>query len=174
VVFVGRLEVQKNLPMLIEALSQIQPRPHLLIIGDGSLRGTLQASAEQHGVEIEFAGVVPNERLAEKLISADVFALPSLIEGHPKALLEAMSCGLACVGLDVPGVRDVIRHGETGLLCAPTAAALAEGLARVLDDTALANRLGAAARAWSIEHFDLNRQLQREVELLQRLAAKKR
>ena len=173
-VFVGRLEAQKNLAMLIEALAHIQPKPHLLIIGEGSLRGELQAAAAQQGVEIEFAGVVPNARLAEKLTAADVFVLPSLIEGHPKALLEAMSCGLACVGLDAPGVRDVIEHEQTGLLCAPNANALAQGIARVLDDATLANRLGQAARAWSCEHYDLNHLLQREVALLQSLAVAKR
>jgi glycosyltransferase involved in cell wall biosynthesis len=174
VVFVGRLEPQKNLMMLVEALARIQPAPHLLIIGDGAHKAALQEAAVQLGVDLELAGVVPNEALGAKLVSADLFALPSLIEGHPKALVEAMSCGLACVGLDVPGVRDVITHEQTGLLCAPNVGALAKAIARVLDDAALANRLGQAARVWSVEHYDLKRQLQREVELLHILAARKR
>ena len=173
VMFVGRMEAQKNLPMLIEALARIEPTPHLTIIGDGSLRKTVRQAAAQHGVELELAGVLPNEALPERFIAADVFALPSLIEGHPKALLEAMSCGLPCVGLDMPGVRDVIMHEQNGLLCAPNAESLAEGIRRVLDNPALAKRLGQAARAWSVAHFDLNRQVQRETELLRYLALRK-
>lgn len=96
----------------------------------------------QHGIELELAGVLPNEALPQRLTSADVFALPSLIEGHPKALLEAMSCGLACIGLDMPGVRDVIMHEQNGLLSTPNVEALAEGLRRVLDNPALAKQLG--------------------------------
>ena len=142
VVFVGRLEPQKNLRLLFDALSRIDPRPALTVVGDGSLRAALVQAAAQISTPVEWAGVVANDQLPDLLRKADIFVLPSLIEGHPKALLEAMSCGLACVGLDVTGTREVLRHGETGLLCPSTAEGLSAGLRKMLDDTAQAERLG--------------------------------
>jgi glycosyltransferase involved in cell wall biosynthesis len=179
-IFVGRLEPQKNLLMLIDALSryaslhnglaQTRPAPHLVIVGDGSQREAVASAAALRGVSIEMRGVLDHEALPAVLRTADVFVLPSLAEGHPKALLEAMSCGLPCVGLNVPGTRDVLRHEETGLLCEPNAEALAAGLGRALEDTALANRLGRAARAWIRANYSAQVVMQQEIELLYRLA----
>src|SRR3546814_21078926 len=75
-----------------------------------------------------------------------IFVLPSSYEGHPKTLLEAMACGAAVIGTDVPGIREVIEDGRTGLLCAPTAAALREAIERLLSDEPLRRRMGGNAR----------------------------
>src|SRR3546814_18364330 len=75
-----------------------------------------------------------------------IFVLPSSYEGHPKTLLEAMACGAAVIGTDVPGIREVIEDGRTGLLCAPTAAALRDAIERLLSDEPLRRRLGGHAR----------------------------
>jgi len=169
-IFVGRLEPQKNLPMFIEAAAQIQPTPQLVLVGNGSQREVVIKAAAQYRVPLELPGVLPHEALPATLQSADAFVLPSLIEGHPKALLEAMSCGLPCVGLDVPGTRDVIVHERTGLLCPPTAEGLAAGLRRVLDDTDLAGQLGRSARIWVETHHSAQSVMQQEIALLTRLA----
>jgi len=171
VVFVGRFERQKNLELLVEAAAKIRPAVELVLVGDGSQKETIHSAAVQFGVRVETPGVVPNAALPAVLQSADAFALPSLVEGHPKALLEALSCGLACVGLDVPGTRDVLQHERTGVLCPPTADGLAAGLQRVLDDDALAQRLGRAARDWVEAHFDSRVVMQQEIALLTQLAA---
>jgi len=171
VAFVGRFERQKNLELLVDAATRIQPAVELVLVGDGSQRETIHSAAAQLGVRVEMPGIVPNAALPAVLQSADAFALPSLVEGHPKALLEAMSCGLPCVGLDVPGTRDVLQHELTGLLCPPTADGLAAGLQRVLDDDPLAQRLGRAARDWVNAHFDSRVVMQQEVTLLRQLAA---
>ncbi len=85
---------------------------------------------------------------AELLERASIFVLPSLSEGLPVALLEAMSAGLAILAADVGGVPDVVRDGVEALLVAPgDEAALAAGLARLAADPELRDRLGAAARA---------------------------
>jgi len=76
--------------------------------------------------------------------------------------------------LDVPGTRDVIRPRETGLLAAPTAAGLADALRCLLEDHALAARLGQAARAWVVKHLSAQTVMQREVELLHQLAQTRR
>jgi glycosyltransferase involved in cell wall biosynthesis len=104
--------------------------------------------------------------LPEEINRSAVFVLPSLYEGHPKALIEAMSCGVAVVGTDVDGIRDVIRHGETGLLCEPTTDALAATLNRVLSDAALRNRLGQAAREFVVREYSLERVVALELATL--------
>mgnify|MGYP005840040219 CR=1 FL=1 len=170
VVFVGRLEPQKNVPMLVEALSQIQPTPELLLVGDGSERQRILLAARRKGVPVEATGVVPHEKLPRLLQSADVFALPSLIEGHPKALLEAMSCGLPCVGLDVPGTRDVIHHGRTGLLASADAVSLAKMLRQVLENRPFAQALGRQARLWVEKQYSAQGVMQQELALLLQIA----
>lgn len=81
------------------------------------------------------------------LSQSGVFVLPSTFEGQPLALLQAMAAGLCCVASDIPGSRDLIRHGETGLLHPPgDAEALADRLAEALNNPALRRRLGENAR----------------------------
>ncbi|MCI0394693.1 MAG: glycosyltransferase family 4 protein [Chloroflexi bacterium] len=171
--FVGRLERQKNLFMLLDALEQMANKPRLVVVGDGSQRAELLAAAARRGIDLEWHGVLPHESLPGVLRQASAFVLPSLIEGQPKALLEAMSCGLPCVGLNVAGTRDVIRHEETGLLAPPTAAALAAALARLMDDPGLAHRLGRAARRWVESRFSPQQVIQQEIELLCQLGEAK-
>lgn len=91
--------------------------------------------------------VGPRRDIPEVLAAADIAVLPSYREGLPKALLEAAACGLPLVATDVPGCREVCRHGETGLLCpVRDAAGLADALQRLAGDPGLRARFGAAAR----------------------------
>lgn len=165
-VFVGRLAPQKNLPLLIEALSGLPGVP-LRLIGQGGLREDLEARARDHGVTIRWAEAVANEDLPEEFRRAGVFVLPSLIEGMPKVLLEAMACGCACLGNDAPGIRDLIRHGENGLLFDGSVEDCRRQLDLLLRDAALRERLGRGARAMIERNFNLQHQLDREVRLLQ-------
>jgi glycosyltransferase involved in cell wall biosynthesis len=111
----------------------------LVLVGDGSLRDALAKRATGLGVDIELIGVVPHKTLPSHLQKADLFVLPSHIEGHPKALLEAMSVGLPCVATDVPDTRDLLLDGETGIFCPGTDPSdLAIGLRRFLQDRATA------------------------------------
>ena len=90
---------------------------------------------------------------------------PSLYEGHPKTLIEAMACGAAVLATDVSGIRQVVRHGQTGWLTATDAAALREGIVTLLGDAALRERLGRQARRFVLEHYALDRIVAREYEL---------
>ncbi len=173
IVFVGRLVRQKNLLTLLEALT-IVARDHpvrLVLIGDGPLREILESRARRASFPVDFLGVVPHHLLPKHLVSADVFVLPSLIEGHPKALLEAMACAVPCVAADVEGCREVVVPEETGLLFDPRDVSdLARQITRVLDDEALAIRLGERARASVVDRFALPRLLRLETGLLHALA----
>lgn len=169
ILFVGRLSMQKNLDVLIDALSGLVGCWSLTLVGDGPLRGELEARCREAGVSALFTGTIPHSGLPEVYRAADVFVLPSVVEGHPKALVEAMACGLACVGADVEGVRDVIIPGENGLLVAPGAEALREALARLIADADERSRLGAAARAHAERHYDIRATLDAEARLWRRL-----
>lgn len=145
VTYIGRLEPQKGVDMLIDAVSQA-PGAELRVVGDGSLRAKLEEQAS--GMAVEFTGAVPNERLPELMAETAVFVLPSLFEGTPKALLEAMACGVAVVATRVPGTDGIVADGETGMVVEPNAEAIASAITALLADDGLRNRLGAAARRY--------------------------
>lgn len=175
VVFVGRLEPQKDLPTLLKAASLLaqwgQP-VHLRLIGAGSLRTALAQQASSLGVQASFMGTVKHGQLPALLRNADAFVFPSQWgEGHPKALIEAMSCGVPCVVSDCQGNRALIRHEDTGLLFSVgDAQALAKQVARLLGDADLAAALGKRARAYAFQHLDVRALVRREVAILQTLA----
>jgi glycosyltransferase involved in cell wall biosynthesis len=113
---------------------------------------------------------VPNSRLPEILSRARCFVLPSPYEGQPKALLEAMACGLPCIAADIPAVAELSRNGTVVLFEAGSGDALAAALRRVLADDDLAGALGREARRVVEERFDLRELVQREAALLASVA----
>jgi glycosyltransferase involved in cell wall biosynthesis len=170
VAFVGRLDTQKNPAAMIEAMAGLDAE--LVVIGDGPLRSQLEDQAQRLGVPAIFHGARPHREIPGLLAGCSVFLLPSFYEGHPKALLEAMAAGLAVVGTDVPGTRDVIEPDRTGLLCGTDAASMRSAVGRLLDDPLLADRLGNAARCLAIDNFSLERIVEAELSLICRLADK--
>jgi glycosyltransferase involved in cell wall biosynthesis len=166
-VFLGRFEPQKNLFQLIDGLALLHDIPlRMTLIGDGSLREKIRSYADKQGVELHMEGVRPHSELPELLSQHQVFVLPSLEEGHPKALLEAMSCGLACVGSKVRGISTLIRDNETGILCDLDPVAFAEALRKLHCDISLRKRLGEQARKYVQENFDLSVLLRKEAVFL--------
>ena len=174
--FVGRLVRQKNLFRLLEAAS-VLARRHALrvqIIGDGPLRRELATMATQQGLDCTFEGIVPHRRLPDYMNQADLFVLPSLVEGHPKALIEAMSCGLPCVVSACEGNREMVEDGLTGLLFEATdTGQMVSQLERAIQNRAFARELGRAARKQVLRSYDLERLLRMEVDVLL-LAVRKR
>lgn len=115
-VYVGRLTRKKGVEYLISAM-RLTRNVDLLIVGDGPDRQRLEKMA--HGLRVEFVGKVPPERIYQYLKQAKILILPSLYEGVPNVILEAMSMGVPVIATRVGGVPDVIRDGETGLLVEP-------------------------------------------------------
>lgn len=118
VIYVGRLTSQKNLFNLLEAVQQIKLT--LDIYGQGQLEDKLDLCAKRLGARVNFMGVVPNNELPQILNRYRYFVLPSLYEGMPKSLLEAMACGLVCIGTDVEGINEIIEDGVNGYLAKST------------------------------------------------------
>ena len=107
--FVGRLASQKNLFALLEAVKDLA-NIRLVLIGSGSQEKELKEKAETENINVEFLGNIPNYQLPAELNRAELFILPSLYEGHPKTILEAMACQLPVIGTNVEGTREVIAH----------------------------------------------------------------
>jgi glycosyltransferase involved in cell wall biosynthesis len=163
-VFVGRLAHQKNLASLLLAARDLAAS--VLVVGDGELRRELQAKFSDPRDRIVWIPRVEHRRLPEEVNRARIFVLPSLYEGHPKSLIEAMACGMPVLAADAPGVREIVAHGETGWLARPAVDALREALGRLLAAPDLCDRLGRAARRDASTKFGFERIVDLESETL--------
>jgi len=168
ILYVGRLSEEKNVEALLEAVDGLPAE--LVLVGGGPLKEHLEAKGRKGRSSARFVGRVPNGRLPEYLNRASVFVLPSLIEHHPKALLEAMACGVPVIGTDVSGIRELIEHGQTGYLCDPSPGSIQEAIAAVMANEPLRARLGKNARQFVIENFALEKVVDMELALLEELA----
>jgi glycosyltransferase involved in cell wall biosynthesis len=168
-VYMGRLSEEKNLLGLLEAMRGLNAE--LALIGSGPQRLLLANKASSDGLRVHFWDSQPHAELPRFLNQANAFILPSFSEGHPKALLEAMACGLPVIGADVPGIRELIRHGETGYLCDTSPAGIRAAIQTVLGDVSLSARLGHNAREFVTKNFSLDKILDLEITLLRSLAA---
>jgi glycosyltransferase involved in cell wall biosynthesis len=153
---VATLQDKKGHGVLFEAFARTPglERAWLMIVGDGPLRASLEATAGELGIRdrVTFCGT--RRDLGNMLAAMDVFALPSLWEGLPLALILAMGAGRPVVATRLAGIPEVVTDGETGLLVEPgDAAALGSALARVCGDSVLRARLGAKARAAVRDRF---------------------
>lgn len=156
---VGRLVPIKDLSFLIAAMAHV-PEAHLAVLGDGESRRELEEVSRSMGLtqRIHFTGWVTD--IPAAMSDMDVIALSSLNEGTPVSLIEAGACAKPVVASDVGGVRYVIEHERTGLLCPPrNAAALAAKIELLLSDRDLRHRMGAAAREKTRRVFHKDRLL---------------
>ena len=138
------------------------PGGRLTLVGDGSLRESLRRRARGAGADVEFLGRVPHTELPALMHRAELFVLPSHYEGHPKALVEAMACGVPVVGTRVPGIEDVIVDRRNGVLCGTTAPEIAAALTELMGDAPLRERLAAEALTYVRAECSLDVAVQRE------------
>ena len=157
--YLGRLSPEKGLVHLIDAcglLKRAGVHLKLLLAGEGPQREELLIRAASEGLEdrIVFSGFRSD---TERLLQAmDVFVLPSLTEGTPMALLEAMAAGLPAVASAVGGVPDVLEQDTNGLLVRPSSAEdIARAVERLCRDGLLRRRLSREARATIRRHYDV-------------------
>ncbi|MGE0483660.1 MAG: glycosyltransferase family 4 protein [Gammaproteobacteria bacterium] len=163
IVAMGRLTAQKGFDLLLEAFAAVRatrPGLRLRIYGEGPARAALEAQRRSLGLDaaVDLPGATSEPAAA--LRAGKLFVLSSRYEGFGLVLAEAMALGLPVVATDCPsGPADIVRDGVDGLLVPPgDVAALAEAMARLLDDPVLARQL--AARAGEVlERFSLERTL---------------
>jgi glycosyltransferase involved in cell wall biosynthesis len=177
VTMVSRMLWDKGVGELVEAARQLRDGVHRLrvqLVGPSDPENpaaipeiTLR-NWEREGV-VQWLG--QRDDVAELWARSHIAVLPSYREGLPKALLEAAACGRPMVATDVPGCREIVIDGETGLLVpARDSASLAQALARLAADAALRKHMGDAARRRVVDHFSQERVAAETLELYQLLA----
>jgi len=165
--FVGRLEKQKNLFNLIKAISGLNIK--LVIFGAGSLKKDLQDFSKQLKTDVEFKGNVSNKDLPKEFNKSKLFILPSLYEGCPKVLLEAMACRLPVIGADVYGINEIIKDKENGYLCGTDVLSISKAIIEVLNDKGLQEKLSKNARKTILQNFSLEKILEKEKNIYDNL-----
>lgn len=173
VAFTGRFIQDKGISYLLDAWTQVirvVPDARLVLLGDGPVLPEMKKSAERLGIggSVGFPG--HTNAVIDYLHAADVYAFPSLQEGMPNALLEAMACGLPAVATRIGGVTDIIEHERNGLLVDPRdARGLAEGIVQLLTDRNRTGRIAAAAFQRIKSSYSLDSVIPRYIGLYQDL-----
>lgn len=170
---VGILTTQKGHCYLIQAVSQLvkrYPNTVLLVVGKGELKEKLQEMVHKMGLQenVRFLGLrrdIPN-----LLNCMDVFVFPSLWEGTPLALLEAMLMGLPVVASSVDGILEIVEDGKNGILVPPrNVGVLSDAIDRLIRNPQLRRNLGKAAREHILEKFEVRQYIRKLESLYNRL-----
>ncbi|GAA4455991.1 hypothetical protein GCM10023156_30730 [Novipirellula rosea] len=172
-VMVGRLWPQKDPLTFVEAAIKYLSRHaagHFVLLGDGDLRSEIETLINQHGVSDRVHLLGWRDDVDQLLPAFDLFVLPSLWEGMPLAILEALACGLPCIVTDIPGNRDLVEDGEDGFLL-PTndATTLADHLTTLLCNESLRKSMGERARLKVVNEYDLAKRTQRVISLYEQI-----
>ena len=160
----GRIATEKNVEALLKAwkYSAMGEDAKLLIVGDGHLRASLQPHyGKEHNI-IWFGFVAEEERRIDILRAADVFILPSLVEGLSISLLEAMACGVACIATDAGADGEVLENGAGVVLDTQGVTTQLKTLFPLFRDRPeIAMILGQEARQRVLERYTLSQNITR-------------
>jgi len=165
----ARLNPQKGLCYLLEAAVQV-PEALFVLAGDGSERSALEARANALGIADRVVFLGHRRDVPELLAGCDLLVLPSLYEGLPLSVLEAMAAGRPVVATAIGGTDEAVVHGKTGLLVPPADPdALAGAIRTILRDPQLAQRLAEAGQARARQRFSVAAMVGCVAELYDRL-----
>ena len=172
---VAMLTKLKGLDVLLKAVHSI-PDVELLVVGDGPERANLERLAKSLELrdKVKFLGEVPHSEVWRHMLSSSVFVLPSLSEGLPRALLEAMACGLFIVASEVGGIPEVMRNGWNGILVEPrNPEVLREAIEKAIADKEKIRIVGERNRL-EVQAFDLEKVAERQFRFLASLLPKRK
>jgi colanic acid/amylovoran biosynthesis glycosyltransferase len=164
---VGRLTQAKGQHVLIDAVDELARkgrRVRLRLVGDGPDGPALREQAKrlENANLVVFEGAVNQDNIRPLYEAADIFCLPSLAEGIPVVLMEAMAMEIPCVTSHITGIPELIRSGTEGLLVAPSDLdALVRALETLMDDAVLREHIAKAGRARILKDYDLGRNVER-------------
>jgi len=169
---VGRFVEKKGFGLLLDALARLHATRSGLrarILGDGELLEPMRARVRELGLAdvVDLPGAASSVQVRAAMRTATLLACPSVVAANgdqdalPTVLLEAQASGLPVVATDVGGIPEIVDGGRAGILVAPDTDALADGIARLLDDPAARSRLVAAGREQVDRLFDLERNASR-------------
>lgn len=171
----GIFKYAKGLPYLLKAVGELHRNGSVELEILGELRSAekhvFETMVQRTGVKeiLRFREPLSHDKISEWLISLDAFILPSVSEGCPNILMEAMAAGLPCVATRVGAVEDLMEHGVSGLMARwGDSHALARAVAEIIDDPALAERLGEASRE-RMKEFSSSRERREWEEIYRQL-----
>jgi glycosyltransferase involved in cell wall biosynthesis len=157
--FIGRMTQQKDPLNLIKAFQEVlksNPKAVLLMVGDGEIKADAIQLAKKLCIEKSIIFENFRNDIPDVLYSSDIYCLPSLWEGFPIGLLEAMAMGKPVVATTVDGSVEIIENGKNGMLIEPQdIPMLAGAINNLINDKALKDQLGQAARQTIINEFDV-------------------
>ncbi|ODS37374.1 hypothetical protein BEH94_07815 [Candidatus Altiarchaeales archaeon WOR_SM1_SCG] len=174
-IFVGRGGNQKNIGNLLEAIKYLKTKGQnisLVMVGGGCDDKKIRETVNNYDLNVTFKGNILNFELPRILNQAKIFILPSYYEGHPKTLLEAMSCGMPCIGSDVTGIKEDIEHTKTGYLCETDYRSIANAVETLISDESLQKTLGKNAREYILKKYSIDKILKMELDVIQEVAEK--
>lgn len=165
----SRLDPVKGVDMLIEAMLQVETGT-LVIFGDGSEKAALQKKAQAEGLELRVRWMGYRADATSLLPAFDLFVQPSLHEGMPNAVLEAMAVGLPVVATAVGGTPEVVQDAVTGCLVpAGDPTGLAQAIRRLQNEPVLRCKMGNAGRERVASHFALHNMIAQTTALYEEL-----
>jgi sugar transferase (PEP-CTERM/EpsH1 system associated) len=175
--FIGRLVINKGVGYLLDAFHKVKQKNKnikLLLVGDGVLMDELKAKAQRSGLSEDVIFTGSRRDIVDILSTIDVFVMPSIAEGLPNALLEAMAVGKPIVASAVGGIPEVIKDEVTGMLVRPgDAEALAEALNKAIDDREIAEKMGLEARKLVQSNYSIDATARRWESLYRSLLMEK-
>lgn len=164
ILYAGRLRTRKAVAVLIEAFARVRQKhvnARLVVAGDGEQRDALEQQASELDMgenAVHFLGAIPRPEMVRWYRRADIFCLPSIYEGFPLAILEAMAAGLPIVTTTASGMPEAVDEGVSGWLV-PTedVTALSDALCRLLADERLRESMGKASLQRVQNHFAIDK-----------------
>lgn len=166
--FWGRLAKQKNLESLLAACSGLDVE--LILAGEGPQRQALEQQARKMHVRTVFLGQVSHEKLARSMAECDAFIIASHLEGHPKALIEAMFFGMPVIAVDSPGIKSVVEDGKTAVVGQTSIASLRSTIHRARGLSPNQRRMLASnARSFAQRVYSSEAVSRRELEVYNQL-----
>ena len=157
--FVGRLEPEKGLDTLLDAVALVRRPIRLSVVGNGRLRKALEGASRSRGLDgrVVFEGVISErEAMAARYREADALVLPSRTEGLPLSLLEAWASGLAVIATGVGGVADLAASGAVAIVSPRNPAALARTIETLAADPSLRRTMEQRGRSLAVERYGWN------------------
>ena len=173
---VGRMDYWKNQRILIEILpdlKKISPQIKLILVGGGEEEGNLKKSAIKKGVKNDVIFLGQRSDVNQILKAFDIFVFPSLTEGLPLVVIEAMATGLPIVASHVGGIPELVVNGETGFLVSPASKEeIKEAIIKLLNNPELRKEMGQIARKRFETHFSLPQMVQKYIEVYEEVVRK--
>ena len=163
-VFIGRLTKAKNLFSLLDAISNTKYK--LDIIGDGEFKASIKAYIDNNNIDAKMLGTFPNIDLPEIINKYQVLILPSYYEGNPKALLEAMACGIIVICSNIPSLAEIITNNKNGILSERDTVSITNNIISTMNNTIMNSNMGNEARQFILNNCEKNLLLSKEEGLL--------